>query len=148
MPLMPVAQLTPAASSELDYVERTTNLTVTATADGNGNGDVFIQGNAHTYDGATRILLTFYCPIADVTQNQNIVVNLYDFTTDLGRLANVESTGGEILSPVSVSRIFTPPAGSHTYRINVWKTGGTATLFGGAGGASTYMPAYYRIVTA
>ena len=62
------AQVTGAASgTELDYVQITGNVTVTATADGNSGGTAVIDGNAVTYDGATRVCIEFYSPQIEVS---------------------------------------------------------------------------------
>ena len=139
-----------AGVTEYDYVEKTTNTTITATTDGNGNGTAIIDGNSVTYDGSTRIKIEFYTPVIEINEPNVAHINLYDGTTDLGRVivqgvgagtANMDFTG-------YFARFLTPSAGAHTYHIRGWKTSGTMTVAGGAGGASTNMPAWYRITAA
>ena len=80
--------------------------------------------------------------------------NLYDGTTDLGRLGQVGGFVGSATDVISVAffgrRFFTPTAATHTYHVRGWKTsaGVTATVNSGAGGASTQVPSYYRITMA
>lgn len=138
---------------EFDYAEITGAVTITATTDGNSQGTAVIDGNAVTYDGSTRVKIEFYAPYVSVlTSNQNIVVNLYDGTTDLGRLSNIDAITGTNtqVNTVFAARFLTPTAAAHTYHIRAWKTtsGTTAVVGAGAGGASAYMPAYYRITKA
>jgi hypothetical protein len=146
------------AGGEVDYVEITSPVTVTATTDGNGNGTAVIDGNAITYNGSTRVKIEFYAPYAQYNVNgQNILANLYDGTTDLGRLANQTTSVSGVGPPTTVlavnmygARLLTPSATAHTYHIRAWKTSasGTASIGAGAGGASAYMPAWYRITYA
>lgn len=141
--------------TQFDYVEITANVTVTATADGNGGGTAVIDGNAVSYDGLTRISVVFYAPritMNPATAAHSVYANLYDGTTDLGRLCRVQGDVVGVVEGVSVygERFLTPAAGSHTYHIRTWKdaAGDTAAIEAGAGGASTPMPAYMRITKA
>lgn len=140
--------------TELDYVERTTSLTVTVTTDGNNSAQAFIDGNAVTFSGSLRVKIEAFVPVATVASaNQAVLINLYDGTTDLGRLANLQTpnvsiTGGSLNNMLYGARFLTPSAGSHTYHIRAWKTGGTCSLTAAAGGASTFVPAFYRITVA
>ena len=142
-----------SGSTEYDYVEVTGTSTITATADGNSGGTAVIYGNAVTYDGSTRVKIEFYAPYLQYNvAGQSILVNLYDGTTDLGRLCNMgpPSATATDLAPAKGERYLTPSAGSHTYHIRAWKSSasGTAIVGGGAGGASAYMPAFMRITKA
>lgn len=136
--------------AELDYVEKTSNTTVTATTDGNSNGTAIIDGNAVTYDGSTRIKLEVWFPVLEINEPNVGHINLYDGTTDLGRLilVGVGAGTGTIDFAVYGVRFLTPSAAAHTYHIRGWKSGGTFTAGAGAGGASTNMPAWYRITKA
>ncbi len=131
-----------AADAELDYVERTSPLTVTATSD--ITAQTFIDGNAVTYDGSTRIKVTLSAPYATSPSSQNLAFTLWDGSTDLGRLAIVgfDPAGN---APVFAERFLTPSAGSHTFHIKAFVTSGTGSAGAGAGGTAAYEPAYLRI---
>lgn len=136
---------------EYDYVERTSNLTVTATSDAAAQD--LIVGNAVTYDGSTRVKIEAFVVAASITPNQNVVLNLYDGSTDLGRLCNIgppTGTGasGSMVMMMKGERFLTPSAGAHTYKVRAWKTGGTAVVAADTGGAGLYLPAWYRITKA
>jgi hypothetical protein len=75
-------------------------------------------------------------------------MDLYDGTTDLGQIAVVSGPGGTNDATMYGVRFLTPSNGSHTYHIRLWKSGGTAKTFNGAGGASVYVPAFLRITKA
>lgn len=143
-----VGQVGGGGSTELSYVEVTSSLTVTATSD--ATAQTFVSSAAIAYDGSTRILIEIWCPYMDITGNQAIVLNLYDGSTDLGRIANLETVNGSGLTSETVSgkRFLTPSAATHTFHIKAWKTAGTGTVGAQAGGTATYMPAWLRITTA
>lgn len=135
-------------STELDYVERTTNLTVTATSD--ATAQAFITGNAVSYNGTTRIKIEIFATLMDITASQALTINIYDGSTDLGRLLGIQANAGTGSSNFSAygARFLTPSNASHTYSLRAWKTGGTGQIFCGAGGTATLLPAWYRITTA
>jgi len=135
---------------EFDYVEMTSNVTVTATTDGNSNGTALIDGNAVTYDGSTRIKIECWFHALEINEPNVGRINLYDGTTDLGRMILTGIGAGTATTDFTLYgvRFLTPPSGSHTYHIRGWKTAGTFTVYGGAGGASTILPAWYRITKA
>lgn len=136
------------SGTELDYAERTSDLTVTATSD--ATADTVVSGNAVTYDGSTRICIEVYVSACEISTNQGVLLNIYDGSTDLGRVCNVApkaSTGSAVNA--AYGRLFlTPSSGSHTFHLKAWKTAGTATLYASAGGAASYLPAFIRITEA
>ncbi len=140
---------------ELDYVQITSNVVLSSTADGTSGGTAIVDGSAIAYDGSTIIIIEFYAPRFScnmATNTHSAYINLYDGTTDLGRIAQYLPgvTGLNASIPVLAHKRLTPSAATHTYHIRGWKdaAGDTATVVCGAGGASTVMPAYYRITVA
>lgn len=133
------------SGSELDYVQTTSSLTVTATTD--ATAQAFATGNSVAYDGSTAVLIECYVPFASATVA--IVFNLYDGSTDLGRLGQLNSptTAGTNL-PMLLARRLTPSNASHTYSVRAWKTSGTASANCGAGGTATTLPGFIRITKA
>lgn len=145
------AHYTAGAGTELDYVQVTAPLTVTPTTD--ATAATFITGSSVAYNGTTVVLLEVWAPYADITSGQAVLLNLYDGSTDLGRIANVQTisaTGaaGTLSVTVHGMRRFTPANATHQYLIKAWKTGGTAHVGAGAGGTAAYMPAFLRITRA
>lgn len=142
-------------STQLDYVEITSNVTVTATADGNSGGTAVIDGNAVTYDGATRICVEFFCPEGFMNPSNaahGLYANLYDGTNDLGRVCQLRGdvVGAAQAAPMIGRRFLTPSSGPHTFHIRGWKdtSGDTGAFVCGGGGASALVPSYMRITTA
>ena len=135
-----------SATPQLDYVERTSNLAVTASTA--ATAQAWIDGNAIPYDGATRIKLEFFSPAAGNSGAAvNLLFELYDGATDLGILGQVNGAGATVV-PAKGERFFTPSAGVHTFHVKAWMTGTSPTITGGSGGPGAYLPAWYRITRA
>jgi len=132
---------------EYDYVERNTALTVTATTE--GTAQAFIDGNAVTYDGTTKVKIEFWCGFT-ANINDTGVITLLDGATAIGWLSQIGNNSATIQDNLAFygCRFLTPTAASHTYHIAAWKTSGTFIVTGGAGGAGTQVPAWYRITKA
>jgi hypothetical protein len=129
------------AGDQLDYVERSTTLTVSATTA--AAADTFIDGNAVYYDGNLRIKVEFFCPYME--GNASVSVDLWDGSTDLGVIAQSN------LSPGNASygiMFLTPAVGSHTFHLKAWRGATSGSLFPGAGGAGTRIAAFLRITVA
>ncbi len=79
----------------------------------------------------------------------NLVINLFDGTTDLGRIANFAPTANTAgFTPVKAERFLTPSNASHQFFIKAWKTGaGTASIGAGTGATAAYVPAFLRITS-
>jgi hypothetical protein len=141
-----------SAGAELKYVEYTAPVVITATTDATAQS--VVSAGAVTFDGSTVALIQFFAPAATVDTTAAIMVgNLYDGSTDLGRLwlANYVSAGGESVQPVSVFRRLTPSAAAHTYSVRCWCTSvasGSSDVQAGAGGTATLLPGFIRITQA
>lgn len=129
---------------EIGYVERTTNVTISATSEATPT-DCGLSLGAITYDG-TKVLLEFFC--ADMTLPTGAIILLFDGSTMLCRWGDMRpSSGSSSESPAHLVMRFTPSAGSHTYNIQAIRAGGSnATLSAGtgSGGSGTYAPAFLR----
>ncbi len=129
-------------TTELDYVERTTDLGVTATSSASANS--VIDGNAVSFNGTTRVKIEVGIARADFTNN--CFVTLWDGSTDLGNIA-VCGTAGAFAptAPLYGARFLTPSNASHTFHIKAWKTSGTTNIYGAIANA---LPVWYRITVA
>jgi hypothetical protein len=129
----------------INYTEFTSNVTVAATAEATPT-DVVSSG-AITY-AATPIKIEFFAPVVVQagTAGGVIVVNLWDASTDLGRV-------GVWINPSTVQngnpgygvRFLTPTAASHTYRFRAWRSSTSGSVEVGAGGAGTRLPGFIRV---
>ncbi len=128
-------------AEELDYVETTSSLTITATTD--ATAQAFVTGSSVSYNGSTRICVEAYSENCSGTVT--CIANLYDGSTDLGRIWQIN---GSLNVGMLARRFLTPSNASHTYSIRFWKTSGTAAANAGAGGAGVTMPGYIRITLA
>lgn len=134
---------------ELAYAEAVASVTISATAE--ATPTTLVTAPSVTFDGTTRVLVSFYCGRIDTasTANASIIVNLWEDSTDIGRIALVNPEAGVVLSvPVYTERFLTPAAGAKVYSIRAWRLTGNGVAQAGAGGAGTPMPMFIRIVQA
>lgn len=127
-------------AAELDYVELTSNLTISGTS---GAPTTVITGNSVSYDGSTRISIEFYCSIFS-SGNSAGILQIYEDSTLLGRI--YQSAADDAGS--ATGRLFrTPSNASHSYTVKGWNNGGSnSTIFAAA--ASGFVPAFLRITEA
>ena len=73
--------------------------------------------------------------------------NLWDDTTDLGRIAHIANpAAGSLGLPLYGIRELTPTAATHTFRIRAWRVTANGTVTAGAGGVDpAYVPGFIRI---
>lgn len=131
---------------QFDYVERTTNLSVSATTP--AGADTFITGNAVSYDGSTRILVEVFVVLSDARQFVELMI--WDGSTDLGCIASYSNANSANAgSGMHGMRFLTPSNASHTYTIKAWRGGTIGTIYAGSGGtAGENLPAFLRITKA
>jgi hypothetical protein len=134
-------------SGSIDYAQITSSVNISASSDATAN--TVVTGSSVSYDGSTQILVEFFTPYAiSASSGQELRVNLFDGSTDLGRIGKL-ATSGAIGVAMSASRVLTPSAGSHTFSIRAHKSGGSDdTITAGAGGTATDVPAFMRITQA
>jgi hypothetical protein len=140
---------TPASTLEMDYKEVTSNQTSTATTA--ATATALITVNSVAYDGATAVIVDFtaleaHLSVTNIAGN----FNLYDGSTDLGRIASVTGLAGQSGSTaVFGRRRLTPSNASHTFSIRGWvSSASTLTAVAGAGGAGADLPMTLRIYKA
>jgi hypothetical protein len=134
---------------ELDYVEFTSAVTVSATAEATPTN--VVVGSSVAYDGSTAVIIEFFSTNVrpGTTAGDLVELILYDGTSSIGILALIRtpaSSNDDV--PVLIRRKLTPSNASHTYKIGGIKSGGNATVSGGIGGVGVGMPGYIRITKA
>lgn len=137
---------------EFDYAELT-SATTSITATSAATATTVLSGNSVSYDGSTVVLIEFFAYAVAIDSDASVQFNLFDGSTDLGRLASYQAvasgaTTGTIVTAVAVARRLTPSNASHTYIIKAWRSAGTCSVFAGAGGTDTPLPAFIRITKA
>lgn len=105
-----------------------------------------VSAGAYTYKGYP-IIVEFWCPGASAAGPTTGCLNLWEGSTDKGRLFPTGITTTSFGSlPLPLTRKYTPGAGSKTLKIRAWNTGANAwTVAAGAGGVGTKMPGFIRI---
>jgi hypothetical protein len=128
------------ALDEIAYAEITADVTVTATSEASAN--VVVTAPAVTFDGATVVYVEFQATRVDTAAGANaaVLINLWDGSTDLGRLGVALSQTG-IAAPISRARRLTPSAASHTYSIRASQLVGN----GAVRAVAPNLPAFIRI---
>jgi hypothetical protein len=132
--------------SELDYVQITSAVSLTATTEGTAH--TCITGTSQAYEAVPTLIEVSSPHIgtpADAA-GRAVIVLLYDGATLLGRI-------GTFITPVAAETRFafrgayrlTPTAATHQYIIKAYVTGGTGSFAAGAGGSGTNLPAFLRI---
>jgi hypothetical protein len=132
---------------EKAYVEFTSTVTATVAVHTEASPLDVVSSGAITY-AALPTIVEFFC--ADVSfgagNSGPAGFSLWD-ATDLGRIAGASTVNRDASGPLHVYRRFTPTAASHTYKIRIWATAGTAyaSAIAGASGAGVTMPGYIRV---
>ena len=133
----------PVPGAELAYNQITVQTNVTGLSE--AAPSLLIEGTSRTYDGAA-VIIEFYTSGAYMSATSQIVFNLWDGTTDIGRIAGVINATG-YLTPVHGRRRITPTAGTHNFRVVAWLplAAGSGMVFAGSGAGAAYMPAFIRV---
>ena len=125
---------------EVGYTEFTANVTITSPTHTELAPVDIVSSGAITYT-AVPTIIEIYAPSYD--SGGTGALNLWDATTDLGRLNdNIDV----IMAPYFAVRRLTPTAASHTYKVRGWAQGGSGSVVAGAGGAGVEMPGYIRVL--
>lgn len=131
------------SQAPLDYVQITSDVTVTGSAYGSPTN--VITGTTQAYV-ASPTLIEFFAPRIERTTGSTIVIGLYDGTTHICNLANYSDGNAGHGVPCYAAYRFTPTAASHTFNIKAYGSGGNTKVFAGnAGGSDAYAPAFLRV---
>lgn len=129
---------------EFNYVETTTEVTLTGTSEGTAN--TVVASGSVAYDGSTIIIVEYFCPRSYSQDSSGNVFLLYEDSTVLGRLGlTIAATAASFDVPVLTRRRVTPSSGSHTYTMKAYSTAADGVLYHGSGGSSAQLPGYIRI---
>jgi hypothetical protein len=139
--------------TELDYVEITAPVNITATTEATAN--TVMASNSITPDGVASIMVEVYAPYANPTPgtaNASITIILVDSVgpTVLGNigLVNEQAVTGYLDVPIALARRLTPSNAARTYTVKAYVNGGTGNIGAGAGSTGAYVPAFIRITRA
>lgn len=125
---------------QVGFAEKTTDTVVTSITE--GTPDLVLSLGALTYLNRPH-WFTFYCPAVTVTGAAAQLLHLWDDVTSISRVwQNNNDVNGTFNGPNFMFR-YTPSAGSHTFKIMGWRSGGTSYTLEAApwgGGAGTFGP--------
>ena len=133
----------------MDYVELAPG-TVNVTATVEATPTSVVSGNPISLNGNTAIIIEFFAPFVQSGIAGQMIINIWDGATDIGRVAQIitPSSTFAVTVPLFARRKVTPTNGSHTFSIKAWQVSANGAIVSGAGGAAAYMPAYLRITRA
>jgi hypothetical protein len=139
------------AGPELAYAEFTAEpLSVTATSEATAH--TIVTTPAVAFDGATLVMIEFWCPLAQPPQaaGSGLYIVLFEDAVSFGQIT-VGNNAAALLNigGFSARRRRTPASGSHTYTAKTFIAGGsTGAVYGGLGGAGQRFPTFLRVVKA
>jgi len=132
---------------QLVYTEFTASATTAAVTE--GTATTLATLGAVAYDGVSTYQIEMWAPTWAIdTATRDLIVILHDGTSAIGQLFAGRNLGANLANgDFYVRRIFVPAAGTRTYSIRGYVTGGaaTASIIAGAGGAATYLPGFIRL---
>jgi hypothetical protein len=139
-------------STELDYVQVTSDTNITATTEATAN--TIVTGSAVAYDGSTIVIIEFWCNHAGPTATggtNDVRFWLYDGSSSIGFIAYYQqdqASGQRQYAPIIGRRRITPSNATHTYSVRASVSAATGLVAAGAGGSGNVAPAYIRITRA
>lgn len=136
---------------EFDYVEKTTNTSITATTLATAN--TIVTGASVTYDGSTIVVIQWQAYAIGPPADGFLTVCLYDGST---LLCAIDDLAGTVSGSTtwtgdkgsSGQLRLTPSAAAHQYSVRAAVNAGTGTVFAGAGTGGANAPCFMRIVKA
>lgn len=132
------------AGEELAYNQITVGVTVATTAE--AGPTLVIEGTSRTYDGSP-IIVDCYLPSVYLSNATGVVFNLWDGSTDLGRVSGFIGGVG-YMTHLNTRRRLTPTVGTHNYRLVAWIATGTSATVNVGSGAGAYNPGSVRVTRA
>ena len=133
------------SKTELDYVQITSAVSLTATTEGTAH--TIITGTSQAYV-AEPTLIEVFCPRLTTSANagSTIVALLFDGATVLGRVALVSTpSAASMIHQVYAAYRLTPTAATHQYIVKAYTTVSGGSWDCGAGGTGVEMPSFLRI---
>ena len=134
------------SDTELDYVENTSGLSVTATSE--ATAQTYISSNSVSLDGSTRIKLEVFIDGIVNGNSGSVNVLFYDGSTCLGIVFRVlaPSGAGQYRFPAGLGVMYlTPSNGSHTFHVKAYRGTANGNLLAGAGGTDVDLPSFLRV---
>lgn len=130
---------------ELDFVEFTSDVSISATTEATAN--TIVTANAVAFDGSTRVKIEYWIEQVVTVSGANLQLWLYDGSSSIGRIGRFLDDSASRMTANGI-RFLTPSNASHTYSIRGSTGSGTATAGAGAGGTGNAVPGFIRITIA
>ena len=128
-------------SNEIGYDQITASVTVTSGTQ--ATGTTVITCASHIFDGEP-VMCQFFAPVVAPAANDFIVPSLFEGSTCIGQLCDVQGGTAALDVPGAGWLRFTPTAGAHTYKLTAYRSSVNGIIFAGIGGTAAYVPAFIR----
>ncbi len=126
---------------EIGYDQITGNVTVSSSTE--ASGTAVITCGAHTFDGGA-VMAEFFADNVSPAAAGLVIFSLFESTTQIGRIADCRVATTATSWPAFGALRFTPSAGSHTYKVTAFQSGGNGTVTASSGGTAAAVPAFIR----
>ena len=137
---------------QVDYVEFTSTVSVTATVE--ASGTTVVTGTSQSYAAGDYWVEFFSHQVTpNPTASAYLILSLWDGATELGNITIIQNSTGAtttpIGGPVTAKRKVTLTAATHQFIIKGHTSGGQpGTVYAGAGGVATRLPGYILVTVA
>jgi uridine phosphorylase len=118
---------------------------VTISGANSAAANTIVTAAAFTADGTTLYAVEFYAPtISPFNTSAAVLLELWEASTSLGVIGYY----GSMSKDAAYIRVYvTPAAGSRTYSVRGWQSGGNGSVTGGTGGGGLQVAGYIRVVS-
>lgn len=129
------------------YVQATVGVAISATVE--ASSTTIVTAAAVTASGSITYCVEFFCSDVQLNVANNwVLFNLFDGSTQIGRVASASCSGTGMIweGPVLARRYLMPAAGSHAYSIRAWRSSaGNVIAQAGDGTGTNTAPMYIRV---
>ncbi len=136
----------PSGFAVVDYVEFTSNVSITATT--SATAQTVVTGGGFTADGSSNYFIEFFAPAAHPTSTAAASLNivLFEGSTPLGLVVLTTPAANTMNIPALLSRRLVPTNTSHTYKVAAFVSSGTGVVGAGTGsGAGATLPGFIMV---
>lgn len=136
------AAATSGGPTIVDYVTRTSDLSITGTT--SGSQTTVLTGASQAYTADLHRFEFFCGGVSGTGTNWFCIVTLFEDGTNIGRFGFAGSPSGNTFIPLYCVRYHTPSAATHQYVVQAYKSG-TVSLLAGTGSSDSNPPMFMRV---
>ncbi len=129
-----------------DYVEFTSNVSITATTEGTAQS--IVTGAGFTADGTSKYRVDFFAAAVHPDTGaaaRSLTFVLLEAASVLGQAVVTTPSTGTMNTVATVTRVVTPASGTRTYAMKAFVSAGTGVVGAGAGGSAAVLPGFIMV---